>query len=121
VAIVKATNHVECPPKERHLRSALICSYTPCFRVSRLRPNLVFFYWGRAELDRAYKWRGEALKGGGKGVRAFGFVQCLMMVDCCVVVSQGLLQRRPSPGLGQMSPTASTRLPAVLPRPATGS
>lgn len=63
MAIVKATNHVECPPKERHLRSALICSCTPCFRVSRLRPNLVFFYWGRAELDRAYKWRGEALKG----------------------------------------------------------
>jgi hypothetical protein len=24
VAIVKATNHVECPPKDRHLRSMLI-------------------------------------------------------------------------------------------------
>jgi hypothetical protein len=39
VAIVKATNHVECPPKERHLRSALIHFYT---RVFRLGPNLVF-------------------------------------------------------------------------------
>ena len=25
MAIVKATNHVECPPKDRHLRSTLIC------------------------------------------------------------------------------------------------
>ncbi|KAF4391502.1 hypothetical protein F8388_008906, partial [Cannabis sativa] len=26
VAIVKATNHVECPPKERHLRKILIAT-----------------------------------------------------------------------------------------------
>lgn len=25
MAIVKATNHVECPPKERHIRSELFC------------------------------------------------------------------------------------------------
>jgi hypothetical protein len=46
VAIVKATNHVECPPKERHLRSALIHYYTLYFRVLKLLPNLVFMEVG---------------------------------------------------------------------------
>jgi hypothetical protein len=65
------------------------------------------------------KGGGEALKEG-RACVLLGFVQCLMMVDWCVVVLQRLLRPRPSPGLGRMSPTASTRLPAVLPRPATG-
>lgn len=33
VAIVKATNHVECPPKERHLRSIVIFVLDPFFFV----------------------------------------------------------------------------------------
>lgn len=36
VAIVKATNHVECPPKERHLRS----EFSPCEIFFRLLVSL---------------------------------------------------------------------------------
>jgi hypothetical protein len=32
IAIVKATNHVECPPKERHLRSESF--YCKCMQCS---------------------------------------------------------------------------------------
>jgi hypothetical protein len=43
VAIVKATNHVECPPKERHLRSALIHSYYTLYsRVARIKASTQF-------------------------------------------------------------------------------
>ena len=60
MAIVKATNHVECPPKERHLRSALIHSYTLYFRVLKLPPNLVFMGVG----IRSCLQVGEAAKEG---------------------------------------------------------
>jgi hypothetical protein len=49
-----------------------------------------------------------------------GCIRCLMMDNLCVVVLQKLSRRHPSPGHGRMLPTASTLLPAVLPRPATG-
>lgn len=60
---MKATNHVECPPKERHLRSALIRSHTVYFRV--LGFWLIRYYWGfiiRSCLKVGRLLRGEAIR-----------------------------------------------------------
>ncbi|XP_024025040.1 putative clathrin assembly protein At2g01600 [Morus notabilis] len=52
VAIVKATNHVECPPKERHLRKILIAT-------SAVRPRADVAYCIRAlsrRLAKTHNW-----------------------------------------------------------------
>ncbi|XP_062110146.1 putative clathrin assembly protein At2g01600 [Humulus lupulus] len=52
VAIVKATNHVECPPKERHLRKILIAT-------SAIRPRADVAYCIRAlsrRLTKTHNW-----------------------------------------------------------------
>ncbi|KAK7267586.1 hypothetical protein RIF29_20264 [Crotalaria pallida] len=50
VAIVKATNHVECPPKERHLRKIL-------FATSAIRPRADVAYCIHALSRRLAKTR----------------------------------------------------------------
>ncbi|XP_041015218.1 putative clathrin assembly protein At2g01600 isoform X1 [Juglans microcarpa x Juglans regia] len=50
VAIVKATNHVECPPKERHLRKILVAT-------SAIRPRADVAYCIRALSRRLAKTR----------------------------------------------------------------
>lgn len=52
VAIVKATNHVECPPKERHLRKIL-------FATSAIRPRADVAYCIHAlsrRLNKTHNW-----------------------------------------------------------------
>eukprot|EP00262_Sarcandra_glabra_P020500 TRINITY_DN8182_c0_g1_i1.p1 TRINITY_DN8182_c0_g1~~TRINITY_DN8182_c0_g1_i1.p1 ORF type:complete len:144 (+),score=12.30 TRINITY_DN8182_c0_g1_i1:142-573(+) len=52
VAIVKATNHVECPPKERHLRKILVAT-------SALRPRADVAYCIHAlarRLAKTHNW-----------------------------------------------------------------
>lgn len=39
IAIVKATNHVEYPPKERHVRSMLTYDIYICIYTSLIIPN----------------------------------------------------------------------------------
>ncbi|PKI47626.1 hypothetical protein CRG98_031977, partial [Punica granatum] len=52
VAIVKATNHVECPPKDRHLRKILIAT-------SAIRPRADVAYCIHAlsrRLSKTHNW-----------------------------------------------------------------
>ncbi|WJX18265.1 hypothetical protein P8452_08080 [Trifolium repens] len=55
VAIVKSTNHVECPPKERHLRKIL-------FATSAVRPRADVAYCIHALSRRLAKTRNWTLK-----------------------------------------------------------
>ena len=98
MAIVRATNHVESPPKERYLRSAWI---PPLFSLP------IFFSLNLA---------GDEMRGTSRIVERRGFsphfavrVWCLMGLS--VVVLQRLWRRPPSRGPGRTSPTASMRLP----------
>lgn len=104
VAIVRATNHVETPPKERHLRSAWIPSYIP---ASRFSLNLA-------------GWRVAELLGSSPTVSPV-CVWCLMGLSVVLLLLQRLWRRPPSRGPGRTSPTASTRLPGDSPRRGIGS
>ncbi|VVA28272.1 PREDICTED: putative clathrin assembly [Prunus dulcis] len=41
IATVKATSHVECPPKERHVRNVAYCIHAPAKRLSKTRSWIV--------------------------------------------------------------------------------
>ncbi|EYU33130.1 hypothetical protein MIMGU_mgv1a0037701mg, partial [Erythranthe guttata] len=52
VAIVKATNHVECPPKDRHLRKIMVAT-------SAMRPRVDVAYCVHAlarRLAKTHNW-----------------------------------------------------------------
>uniref|UniRef100_A0ACD5V8V7 Uncharacterized protein n=1 Tax=Avena sativa TaxID=4498 RepID=A0ACD5V8V7_AVESA len=52
IAIVKATNHVECPPKERHVRKIIYAT-----TVSRLRADIAFcIYTLSRRLSKTKDW-----------------------------------------------------------------
>ncbi|KAI5348533.1 hypothetical protein L3X38_001420 [Prunus dulcis] len=41
ITTVKATSHVECPPKERHVRNVAYCIHAPAKRLSKTRSWIV--------------------------------------------------------------------------------
>lgn len=53
VAIVKATNHVECPPKERHLRSEY-CLLCGVFSFAFFSSSFLIFCGRSVLVDDAY-------------------------------------------------------------------